>query len=273
MTLYLAFSREGFGVGYLDPQTSLPTGRSRTPPLFVAGPSTQLRTEADIDELAYTVRFRQLVGCEMVDAPRCGIRVDYRAPRGFGAFTIEPPRPFERWTPEPDPKREVERELYARICNALLHHIATHAPGVRVKRGWLDAPVVPFTPEDELPRRAMATVAVGAFRTHAGVATDVIADRTFAPFESLLLFMASRPERPWRHMPRAYSVTTERLFIERRSGAIDSLPLETLRDQAGFGGPDTVYLFGRDTCVILPGDPRCPVRAELNRRVAALLAP
>ncbi len=268
MSLHVALSAVGFGIGYWDPRALAPLADAPVEQSF-ANPSTELLREIaiEIDMYAFTVRFPQLVSCRFVDEPRASMVLDYRAPGGVGTIVIRPPQSLDRWTGDPSDRLDPHRKLYHHALAELAAHIAANAPRVPLERGWLDAPDVAFERAEVLPHRNVAVASGGAFRTHAGVATEVLAERRISAFEAMLFFLASTPANPWRRSPRAYAVTDDELFVERRDGVVERLPLDALRRRHGGASGDALYLFGRHTCLLVADLASCPIRAELDRRL------
>ncbi len=155
---------------------------------------------------------------------------------------------------------------FAAQVSALFEHVARHKPSA-VRRGWLDDPDVDWEPAEALPDTAPSTD--GAFRS-AGDRSAVIVRGAPSAMEALLEWLASGSERPWSEHPREVHLTADEVFVLRRDRSVGKLPLRLLRARLGSEREDAVYVFGRRRGLLATHREGCPVRAALDRRLAAL---
>lgn len=186
------------------------------------------------------------------------------------------PRAHLRWSHGEIPLRpgaspfHASPEVFARRLEALVEHLEAYAPAKVRERGWLEIPeaewervrALPEAPSDE-------QVGTGAFRSAPRpVEEAVVAERgALAPLEAMLGWLASSPERPWRAHPRQVRLTDTYVYAERRDKSAWRLPLETLRGRRGRVDGDTVYVFGRQTLLVLLHREGCPVQGMLDARL------
>lgn len=139
------------------------------------------------------------------------------------------------------------------------------AASIAIDEGWAAFPVVPWTPVEGFPEDAPGD---GAFRTAAD-ADPVIARR--APpstIETLLVWIASSPDRRLAETPGEVVVTRDHLYARFSDGRVRRLPRHILRTRKGPTDDDAVYVFGRRTRLVLPHREGCPVRAALDEQLA-----
>ncbi|MFK7990787.1 MAG: hypothetical protein AB8I08_32505 [Sandaracinaceae bacterium] len=135
-----------------------------------------------------------------------------------------------------------------------------------VERGWTAFDVVPWEQTQEWPDDA--EVGDGAFRTAAD-ADPVVARRASpSPLESLLVWLASSPDKRLVNTPREVVLTREQLYARFSDDVVRRLPRDCLRARRGPPDKDAVYLFGRRTRLVLPHRDGCPVREALDAQLA-----
>lgn len=167
-----------------------------------------------------------------------------------------------------DPKPEA----FAAEVERLVAHLEEHAPAKVSDRGWLDVPEEPWERVRALPDLASdAILGDGAFRSAPRpVEEPVVAARGPAtPFEAMLGWLASSPERPWREHPRQVRLTDAYVYVERRDRSVWRIPLDALRARRGERDRDAIYVLGRRTPLILTHRPDCAVRAALDARLTS----
>lgn len=81
----------------------------------------------------------------------------------------------------------------------------------------------------------------------------------------MLSWLASGPENPFGAQVVEAAVTPEHVYVTRRSGATRCIPLASLRTRRG--ADDAIYVFGRDTELLLTDRARCPVCRLLDQRL------
>lgn len=197
-----------------------------------------------------TVRWRDLLRLEPID-PWPSLRVRYVGGDTACADTFAP-----RWRWRVDE--------FAAAVEALIEHASAHAPAV-VHRGWLDQPVIEWERVRELPG-GRVPLGPGAYRSATATGEPIVARRDApTPFEALLQWTASTPDRPWRDHPREVVVTDEHVYARRRDRSAWRLPLSSLRAARGAPDGDAVFVFGRHTQLVLPArSPEgCPVARAL----------
>jgi hypothetical protein len=164
------------------------------------------------------------------------------------------------FTPDDEDLRGFER-----LTEQLLWHTSVRAPNA-VRRGWLDVPDEPWEPVLELPSGETVEHA-GAYRSTG----DRIVARRSRPgvFETLLTWLASSPEKPWRATTREVAMDFDHLYVEHWDGSRWRVPLSTLRARLASEYDDVVWVFARRNFLILPARESCPVTERLARRLSA----
>ena len=199
------------------------------------------------------VRWRELARVEAVE-PWPSLLLVWQWPNGGDDGCIFVPRSARVAEPFAE---EVER---------LVLHCERFVP-TSVVRGWLDVPEVPWEQVARGPSDEQHGGGAGAYRSAAIAPEERIVARRAAPtsFETLLLWLASTPERPFRDHPREVIVTEQHVY-RRSSQGWARVPLETLRAARGAADGPRVYVFGRRTLLLLPHRAECAVREALDAR-------
>ncbi len=161
--------------------------------------------------------------------------------------------------PRGDPERfgaDVER---------VVEETELRRPGV-TKRGWLDAPDVPWELVKNLPTDVPAPPPGGAYRSTDAFRVEAVrAHRPpLTPFGSFLHWFSSREGFEFRDQPVEVAVTGEHVYARRRDGTAHRVPLSTLRAALRVWHGDTTYVFGRRTNLLLAAIPDCPVARLLD---------
>lgn len=164
------------------------------------------------------------------------------------------------------PEREAER--FARAVEAAVAICAERAP-LATSAGWLAAPIRAWEAASELPGERPALHMEG-YRT-APVAPDpIVAERTTAAGQASLLtwIWARLCPVPRRVDPKKIVLTKRYVYVRTRSGLplrIDAASLRTMRKTED---GDAVYVFGRNTELLVVHQPDCPLAAALEARAA-----
>ena len=199
-----------------------------------------------------TIGWSNLLQLEAVDPwPRVHVSWRERGYPGDAFFTA-------RWEKERFGVRVEALFDYAR------HRLGDHGAH-KLSYGWVGRPEVPWERVAELPSEDV-TRDDGAYRTSARARpTEPILARREAPgsLEKLMLYLGSTTEARWSDYVGAIVVTDSYLYAERSGGQVGRLPLGALR--ARIGGRDGIYVFGKQTRVILPQrSGPCPVAQHLD---------
>lgn len=215
---------------------------------------------------AIVLRWHELRELAAVD-PWPRFRVRWRGPGGGDDHTFAPARDVVLTLLMP----ALAPEPFAEQVGRLIEHTQRHAPHA-VRRGWLDAPEVRWERVGSMPEvagGARPELGHGAFRAIARpveeMATAVRPPNR--PLESMMQWLMSTPDRPWRQHPREVRLGPEHLYAARRDGTIWRVPLETLRARVGEPSEDALYVFGRRTSIVLTKRDACEVRAALDARL------
>ena len=181
-----------------------------------------------------------------------------------------------------DTFRERDKNKFEIAVGALFDAVEKHSPWT-VRRGWFDHPTVEWERVADLPGPEPTLPSAGAYRTAPSRVEDerVVARRKPPDaLEAMLVWLATRPEMPWREIVREIVVTEEHIYTGRRDGTCWRVPLSTLRlitptidDPTAVAERDRVAWFGRAARLVLPGRPRCPVVRELERVLATRSSP
>lgn len=135
----------------------------------------------------------------------------------------------------------------------------------RVRAGWLAHPDASWEPVEHWPGEAPLPQA--SYRTAPQKPEEVLAHRPArGGLHTLLAWLASGPERPWRTEIVEAKLTARHLYVRRRRGGLERVPVATLR--ARRGDTDAIYVFGRRTEALLAGRAGCPVCQRLDARLA-----
>lgn len=155
-------------------------------------------------------------------------------------------------------------EGFERRVARLVELVRERAP-LLAREGWLAYPsvsweLVPFWPGEG------PTNASPSYRTAPARPIEVVAHRARAgSLHTILQWLVSSPDRPFRRMICEMAVTREHLYVRRRDGESQRLPLATLRGRRG--GEDAIYVFGRSTEVLVGDRSECPVAKHLDERL------
>jgi hypothetical protein len=204
---------------------------------------------------SYLFPFRDVVAVEAVEPWPC-FEVEWRDAGGTSK---------KRFVP----RFRSERDAVGRDVEKLFRYLERERRGDLAKRGWLDAPVVHWERVKGFPdEEERDDAAPGAYRRAARTAGETILARREEPsaFETLLDWLASSPDHPWRDHPRDVAVTDEHVYVRRRDETVHRLPLATLRGVRKNRDLDALYVFGRNTILLLPRRDGCPVLALLDAR-------
>lgn len=140
-----------------------------------------------------------------------------------------------------------------------------NAKGAVVDPGWVAFPVVPWEDVEGLPLDD--AVGEGAFRTAADVDPVVARRAGPSPLESMLVWIASSPDRRLVDTPREVVLTRAQLYARFAEGVTRRLPRTSLRERLGPADDDAVYVFGRRTRLVLTHREGCPVREALDAQL------
>jgi len=205
---------------------------------------------------AVAILWRELDLMEPVDPwPRLLVRWSSRSGGADGCILVPPTRK--------------ERAPFAEQVAQMVDVCQRHAPDA-VRRGWLDAPIATWELVDGPPTQASTIVGQGAYRSQSVAPAERIVAERAAPtsLETLWQWLASTPEQPFSEHPRAIVLTEAHAYVRRRDDTWHRIPLDTLRHCDEDADGDAVFLFGRNTPLILPFRAGCPVRRELGRILA-----
>ena len=158
------------------------------------------------------------------------------------------------------------RERFAERVASLLQAAGRYRAGTEtiVHAGWVAVADVGWEAVGSLPEPE-PTVAAGAYRTAARerITETIVARRgPLSAFETLLEWLASTPENPFRHQPREVVVTDSAVHVRRRDGRCARVPTGALRLR--LGRRDGIYVFGRRTRLLLTQREVCPVAQHLD---------
>lgn len=177
-----------------------------------------------------------------------------------GALRFHPRKVHQLFQFEPSDRSFAQFEA---VALQLVERIAEHG-GAEVDRGWNAVPDVPWEEVHELPEFSEHKERAG-YRSHQ---LRVLARRNPpSPFHTLLLWLASSPDKPWRQTTRELVMTEHQIYQTQYDGDLKRLPLDALRKRLGPSDGDAVYVFGRKSFLLLPHAKGCEVQAELERRL------
>lgn len=197
------------------------------------------------------IPWRDLVFLEAVDPwPEALIEWDTR---GYGVSRL-------RIGPRAD-----ERPAFGARIEALLEAAAARVrANDAVRPGWTVFPKVEWEPADRLPTGEEPQYQPG-YRTAPSRPIPILAHREeHGGMHVLLSWLASGPNNPFGDQVVEAVVTPEEVFVRRRKGLIQRIPLISLR--ARRGADDAIYVFGRDTELLLTDRASCPVCRLLDQR-------
>jgi len=159
-----------------------------------------------------------------------------------------------------------DREAFAATVENVFAHLDERFPHV-AKRGWLEAPEVEWEHVGLFPdERIDDPEQRGGYRLSAkeAPAEEIIARRESPKAqETLMDWLASSPNYPWREHPHEVVVSASHVYVRRRDDKVYRLPVSALR-VALTNGDDFVFVFGRRTRLLLPHRDGCPVIAALS---------
>ncbi len=214
---------------------------------------------------AIVLRWPELRQVAAVD-PWPSLQISWQASGGLDALTFRPARPGLDGVISP----WLAPEEFAAEVEELIRFVQRHT-SVLIDRGWIDIPELAWEQVGSMPDppSERAVVGDGAFRAAPRPVEDVaIAVRAApTPYEAMLEWLASTPDRPWREHPRRVRASDDFLYVERRDRTMWRAPLDVLRARLGGSDEDAIYVFGRRATVLLTHRAACPVRALLDARL------
>ncbi len=165
------------------------------------------------------------------------------------------------------PEQPADEAAFGSALERAVAHVEKRAPE-RVKRGWLDVPVVSWEPVSAMPvdERTLDMVA-WLHASPVQLKERVRASRKRTSYEALLAWLTSRASLPWREQARELAVTDDHIYAERTDGTRHRLPLAALRLAFHNESEDQVFVFGRQTRLVLPSRMQCRVVDELLDRL------
>lgn len=189
------------------------------------------------------------------------LRVTWEEDRVEDHRTIAPPaRRFGAGGPT---KTQLRHEAMVVELLGLLKNKAPRR--ATVDFGWAGVANQPWLRVDAMPEEAPR--GDGVFRSAGGPSRIVARRDAPTPLESMLVWLASSPDRLWVDTPREVVLTRDYLYARFARGSLRCLPRETLRERRGPSGDDAVYVFGRRTLLVLTHRDGCPVRAALDAQL------
>jgi hypothetical protein len=145
----------------------------------------------------------------------------------------------------------------------------THA----MPRGWLAVPVIEWERVDELPGEKPEGPKMRGYRMAPGVSDPVLATRRIAGAGALWTWIWARLSTPLPRIDPAELILTQRFLYARTCDGLRlRLPADTLRTARRTEDGDAVYVFGRNTELLLLSQPGCPLAALLDARVVVTSA-
>ena len=239
---------------------SQPHGTARAVPWGWEQPEWKLTVRADALVLgasiaSVVVPYAQLYHVEPVD-PWPSIAFGWVDGASAYSATLTPPRGRED-------------ELARKVEEA---HAACRRRVARVTHpGWLDEPEVAWEAAPFPDERSQVALSQG-YRAAPEVPDPIVAHRVIgkgAP--ALLAWLAGRlAPRARRLRPTAALATRRYADARARSGRTLRLPLGALRAARGTELGDRVYVFGRNTELLVVAKDECKVTAALDARVGAV---
>ncbi len=149
---------------------------------------------------------------------------------------------------------------------SLFDRAREHLEPSEVRSGWVTAPDLEWEPFERWPEEEEAVMA-SPYRQAPDEHEQVRAIRTPpGPYESLLQWLDSSPERPWLEHPRRVVVTDRYVCVERRDRRRVRVDRDRLRGRRRTDDGDRAYYYGRRLRLLLPlRDDACPVVWALDR--------
>lgn len=135
--------------------------------------------------------------------------------------------------------------------------------------GWLQFPVLTWEPVDALPGERGGP-AMRGYRMSPEEADPVVARRAMEPGGSALLrWIWARLARSPRRVDALEVVLTRRfVYVRTRGDERMRLPVSTLRTSRRTSHGDAVYVFGRNTELLVMHRDRCELQAALDTRTS-----
>jgi hypothetical protein len=136
-------------------------------------------------------------------------------------------------------------------------------------RGWLDAPIIAWERIEALPDERDDGPVDRGYRVAPRAPEPILATRTIegsAP--RLMTWVWARFAKTRRIEPRQIVLTPIFLYAKSREGLRYRVPIETLRARRTTPAGDTVYVFGRNTELLVPFAAECPLCVVLDAKVA-----
>jgi hypothetical protein len=163
---------------------------------------------------------------------------------------------------------QADAEDFARQVENALEHCAARVPRA-IHRGWLEIPEQSWETTDALPGERDEGPMMRGYRVAPGVSDPVVASRIIAHgAPRLITWLAARIRRPPRRIePRQIVLTQAFVYARTTAGVALRIPAGTLRAVRRTDYGDAVYVFGRNTELLLVFREECPLAAALDARV------
>lgn len=156
----------------------------------------------------------------------------------------------------------------ARQVDAVAETLRRRAPRA-LNEGWLAFPIQPWEKTDAMPSEREERPAMGGYRLAPEALDPVVASRvTASGVGSLFTWIWSRLQPvPRRVEPREVVLTKRAVYARTRDGARWRIETAHLRTSRRTSSGDTVYVFGRNTELLLVHQAECPLADALDARL------
>jgi hypothetical protein len=163
---------------------------------------------------------------------------------------------------------EADADTFAERVASAIEACAQRVPRATA-RGWLDVPELAWEPVDAMPGEREEGPAMRGYRMAPEAPDPIVAKRTLAVGgPRLFTYIAARLRRPPRRVEPREVVLTRAFVHVRTSGGVKlRLPADTLRASRRTDDGDAVYVFGRNTELLLVHHEGCELTAALDARV------
>jgi len=142
------------------------------------------------------------------------------------------------------------------------------APEASRVLGWLAVPVVPWEPVEAMPSERRKGPLMGDYRLAPEQPDPLIARRAGRlSLRTLVHLLRARFGHARGVVPAEVELTRRFLYVRTYGRKVSRIPSDRLRTMWRVGSSASVYVFGRNTELILVDVKECPVARALQERL------
>ncbi len=167
---------------------------------------------------------------------------------------------------------EREEDAFAPVVDEVVDACERRVPAMTA-RGWLDVAIHAWERVEKLPGEGDEAPAMRGYRMAPAAPDPIVASRTIERGNAALWtwIWARRRAAPRRVEPAEVVLTRAFVYVRTREGRTLRIPVGTLRTARVTSDGDAIYVFGRNTELLLVHRPGCPHAAALEARLGGSL--